>query len=143
MAEASALKKSLPKINKVDAPYWQAAAAGKLVLQKCRDCGKVQFFPRVACVDCFSGALDWVEAKGAGKIHSFTWVRVPRNPAFKEDAPICYINVMLDEGVIVESRLVGDSKDKVKMGDRVRVVFQETHSPEIKLPMFELMGSPR
>ena len=137
MAEARAPQKSLPKINKVDQPYWEGAAAGKLLLQKCRGCGKVQFFPRVACVDCF-GEMDWIEAKGTGKIHTFTLVRVPRNPAFKEDVPIYYINVILDEGVIMESRLVGDAKERVKMGDRVKVVFQETHDPKIKLPCFEL-----
>jgi uncharacterized OB-fold protein len=140
MAEASTPRKSLPKINKIDAPYWQAAAGGKLMLQKCRACGKVQFFPRVACVDCFSGDLDWIEAKGTGTLHSFSWVRVPRNPAFKDEAPICYINVILDEGVIVESRLLGAPTQAVKTGDRVKVVFQETHNPEIKLPMFELHG---
>jgi len=139
MAEVRAPQKSLPKINKVDQPYWEGAAAGKLLLQKCRGCGKVQFFPRVACVDCF-GEMDWIEAKGTGKIHTFTLVRVPRNPAFKEDVPIYYINVILDEGVIMESRLVGDAKEKVKMGDRVKVIFQETHDPNIKLPCFELAG---
>jgi len=139
MAEARAPQKSLPKINKVDEPYWQGAAAAKLLLQKCKNCGKVQFFPRVACVDCFS-ELDWIESKGTGKVHSFTLVRVPRNPAFKEEVPIYYINVILDEGVIMESRLVGDSKEKVKMGDRVKVVFQGTHDPAIKLPCFELVG---
>ena len=137
MAEAKAPQKSLPKINKVDQRFWEGAAAGKLLLQKCKGCGKVQFFPRVACVDCF-GELDWMESKGRGKVHSFTLVRVPRNPAFKEETPIYYINVILDEGVIMESRLVGDSKEKVKMGDRVKAVFQETHDPKIKLPCFEL-----
>ena len=137
MAETRVPQKSLPKINPVDAPFWQGAANGKFLLQKCKNCGKVQFFPRVACVDCF-GELDWIEAEGGGKIHSFTLVRVPRNPAFKEEVPIYYINVILDEGVVIESRLVGDSKEKVKMGDRVRVVFQQTHNPEIKLPCFEL-----
>ena len=137
MAEVRAPQKSLPKINKVDQPYWEGAAAGKLLLQKCKSCGKVQFFPRVACVDCF-GEMDWIEAKGTGKIHTFTLVRVPRNPAFKEDVPIYYINVILDEGVIMESRLVGNAKERVKMGDRVKVVFQETHDPKIKLPCFEL-----
>jgi uncharacterized OB-fold protein len=97
----------------------------------------VQFFPRVACVDCF-GELDWIESKGGGKVHTFTLVRVPRNPAFKEETPIYYINVILDEGVIMESRLVGDSREKVNMGDRVKAVFQETHDPKIKLPCFEL-----
>ncbi len=138
MAETPQLKKSLPKINKVDEAYWKGAAAGKLLLQKCKTCGKLQFFPRVVCVDCFSSDIDWVQASGTGKVHSFTWVRVPRNPAFKDEVPICYVNIILDEGVIMESRVVGDGKEKVKMGDRVKVVFQQTHDPNIKLPCFEL-----
>ena len=137
MAEARMPQKSIPKVNKVDQAFWQGAANGKFLLQKCKGCGKVQFFPRVACVDCF-GELDWIESKGTGKIHSFTLVRVPRNPAFKDETPIYYINVILDEGVIVESKLVGDNKEKVKMGDRVKAVFQQTHDPAIKLPCFEL-----
>ena len=137
MAEARIPQKSLPKINKVDQPYWRGAAAGKLLLQKCKACGKLQFFPRVVCVDCFSGDIDWVEAAGTGKVHSFTWVRVPRNPAFKEEVPICYVNVILDEGVIMESRVVGNA-DTIKLGDRVKVRFEPTHNPEIKLPCFEL-----
>jgi uncharacterized protein len=137
MAEARMPQKSIPKVNKVDQPFWEGAANSKFLLQKCRSCGKVQFFPRVACVDCF-GQLDWIESKGTGNIHSFTLVRVPRNPAFKDEVPIYYINVILDEGVIVESKLVGENKDKVKLGDKVKVVFQQTHNPEIKLPCFEL-----
>jgi len=133
-------EKSLPKINKIDQPYWEGAAAGKLLLQKCKECGKLQFFPRTACVDCFSGDLEWVTASGKGKLHSFTWVRVPRNPAFKEEVPICYANIILDEGVIMESRIVGKEVEKVKIGDRVKVAFQETADPEIKLPVFELVG---
>lgn len=139
MAEARMSQKSIPKVNKVDERFWQGAANEKFLLQKCKGCGKVQFFPRVACVDCF-GELDWIESKGTGKIHSFTLVRVPRNPAFKDEVPIYYINVILDEGVIVESKLVGDNKEKVKTGDRVKAVFQQTHDPAIKLPCFELAG---
>jgi uncharacterized protein len=137
MAEARMPQKSIPKVNKVDQPFWEGAAGNKFLLQKCRACNKVQFFPRVACVDCF-GELDWIESKGTGNIHSFTLVRVPRNPAFKDEVPIYYINVILDEGVIVESKLVGENKDKIKLGDKVKVVFQQTHNPEIKLPCFEL-----
>ncbi|HXG52907.1 MAG TPA: OB-fold domain-containing protein [candidate division Zixibacteria bacterium] len=138
MAEATRTARSLPKINPVDRPYWEGAAAGRLLLQRCNRCGKVQFFPRPVCVECFGGDLAWIQAKGSGTIHSFTWVRVPRNPAFKDETPICYVNVILDEGVIMESRLVGAGCERVKLGDRVRVAFQETSSPEIKLPVFEL-----
>ena len=131
-------EKSLPKINPIDAPYWKAAAEEKLVIQKCRACGKRQFYPRVACVGCFSGDLDWVQARGEGKVHSFSWVLVPRNPAFKDEVPICYANIILDEGVILESRIVGKRVKEVKLGDRVKVAFQETADPEIRLPVFEL-----
>ena len=131
-------EKSLPKINKIDQPFWKGAAEGKLLIQKCRACGKLQFFPRVVCVNCFSSDMEWITASGQGKVHTFSRVRVQRNPAFKEEVPICYCNIILDEGVIIESRLVGKGIENVKLGDRVRVAFQETHSPEIKLPVFEL-----
>jgi uncharacterized OB-fold protein len=133
-------EKSLPKINPVDRPYWEGAAAGKLLLQKCKACGRLQFFPRVVCVGCFSRELDWVQARGGGKVHSFSWVFVPRNPAFKEEVPICYANIILDEGVIMESRIVGAGADKVKTGTRVKVAFKESADPQIKLPVFELVG---
>ena len=131
-------EKSLPKINKIDQPFWKGAAEGKLLIQKCRACEKLQFFPRVVCTGCFSSELDWVQAKGEGKVHSFSWVFVPRNPAFKEEVPICYANIVLDEGVIFESRIVGKGLEGMKIGVKVKVVFQETASPEIKLPVFEL-----
>jgi uncharacterized OB-fold protein len=140
MADAVRAQKSLPNINKVDQPYWQGAAVGKLLLQKCKACSKLQFFPRIVCVNCFSGNLEWVPAAGTGRVHSFTWVRVPRNRAFKEEAPICYVNIVLDEGVIMESRLVGERINNVKLGDRVRVAFQDTVDPLIKLPVFKLAG---
>ena len=62
MAEARAPQKSLPKINPVDRPFWEGARNNKFLLQKCKSCGKVQFFPRVACVDCF-GEVDLVRSQ--------------------------------------------------------------------------------
>jgi len=38
----------------------------------------------------------------------------------------------------LQSQLFGDNKEKVKTGDRVKVRFEETHDPKIKLPCFEL-----
>ena len=40
----------------------------------------------------------------------------------------------------MESRLVGKGIEDVKMGDKVKVSFQETHDPGIKLPVFELVS---
>lgn len=132
-------EKSLPKINSIDQEMWQGAAEGKLLLQKCQKCNHRQFFPRPVCTRCFHSDLEWFPASGRGTIHSFTWVRVPRNPAFKEEAPICYADIILEEGVLMQSRIIRTDVAGVKIGAPVRVTFKETHDPEIKLPVFEMV----
>ena len=131
-------EKSLPKVNSIDRDFWQGAAQGKLLLQKCKKCSHLQFFPRATCTGCFSMDLDWVQASGRGTVHSFTLVRAPRNPAFKEDVPITYADIILEEGVLMQSRILGKDKEKVKIGSPVKVFFQETQDLDIKLPVFEL-----
>ncbi|MDP6560364.1 MAG: Zn-ribbon domain-containing OB-fold protein [Candidatus Binatia bacterium] len=131
-------EKSLPKVNSIDRDFWQGAAQGKLLLQKCKKCSHLQFFPRATCTDCFSMDLDWVQASGRGTVHSFSLVQVPRNPAFKEDVPITYADIILEEGVLMQSRILGKDKEKVKIGSPVKVFFQETQDLDIKLPVFEL-----
>ena len=131
--------KSLPYVNKIDQAFWDGTKMGKLLLQQCRSCGKLQFFPRAVCTACFGSDLAWIPASGKGKVHSFTWVRVPRNQAFGDEVPICYADIVLDEGVIMQSRLVGARAAKVNMGENVMVRFQETANPEIKLPVFEIV----
>lgn len=130
--------KSLPKVNSIDRRFWQGAAEGKLLLQKCQKCDHRQFFPRPVCTRCFSTDLDWIPASGRGEVHSFTLVRVPRNPAFKEEVPICYADIILEEGVLMQSRIMEKDMEKVKIGTRVTVAFQDTDNPEIKLPVFEV-----
>ncbi len=130
--------KSLPKVNSIDRRFWQGAAEGKLLLQKCQKCAHRQFFPRPVCTRCFSTDLDWIPASGRGEVHSFTLVRVPRNPAFKEEVPICYADIILEEGVLMQSRIMEKDMEKIKIGTRVTVTFQDTDNPEIKLPVFEV-----
>lgn len=133
-------EKSLPKINPIDQGFWQGTAEGKLLLQKCVSCNHLQFFPRPVCTRCFHSDLQWISASGRGTIHSFTWVRVPRNPAFKEEAPICYADIVLKEGVLMQSRVMVTDVDGVNIGAPVLATFIETHDPKINLPVFELIN---
>lgn len=63
-----------PVVNADSAPYWEGARQGKLLLQRCGDCGTLRFFPRYLCTACGSDRTDWVEASGRGTVHSFTIV---------------------------------------------------------------------
>jgi uncharacterized OB-fold protein len=131
-------EKSLPKVNGIDRRFWQGTAEGKLLLQKCRKCDQRQFFPRPVCTRCFSTDLDWIPASGRGRVHSFTWVRVPRNAAFKDEVPICYADIILEEGVLMQSRVLEKEMARVRIETEVSVTFQDTDNPEIKLPVFEV-----
>ena len=112
--------KSLPVVNSVDREYWEAAARGELRLQKCRTCGVLQFFPRIACTGCLGGDLEWVQVSGKGKVHTFSLCRVPRNRAFMDEVPIYVAEVELDEGVRMITRIVGDNRDQVTLARRLR-----------------------
>src|SRR5262249_26699882 len=63
------------EITSVNQPFWDGARAGKLMMQKCQNCGTWVFCPRPVCGDCASDKLEWVQVSGRGKIFSFTVIR--------------------------------------------------------------------
>ncbi|MCZ6558602.1 MAG: Zn-ribbon domain-containing OB-fold protein [SAR324 cluster bacterium] len=129
--------KPLPVIDAETRPFWDAAKAHKFVLQHCGDCGKYVHYPRAICPHCNGRNMDWRDASGEGEIYSFTVARRPAGPAFKEDVPYVIVLVDLKEGPRMLSNLVTDDVDGVRIGQRVKVMFDEV-TDEITLPKFEL-----
>ena len=108
--ENKVFKKPLPEITPVNKPFWDGAKAGKLMMQKCQDCGTWVFCPRPVCGDCASDRLDWVQVGGKGKIFCFTVVREVVGQALRGFAPdIPYVTawVDLDEGPRFCSNIIG------------------------------------
>ena len=52
----------LPHVIDVDRGFWDGVQQDKLLIQKCRECGRLQFFPRPVCVGCLSTSLTWQES---------------------------------------------------------------------------------
>ncbi|HEY7169071.1 MAG TPA: zinc ribbon domain-containing protein, partial [Candidatus Binatia bacterium] len=91
------IRKPLPELTPVNQPFWDAARAGKLMMQKCKDCGTWIFCPRPVCGDCASENLEWVQLSGKGKIFSFTVIREVVGQALRGFAPdIPYITAWID-----------------------------------------------
>ena len=44
----------IPPVNADSAPYWEAAAEGKLRMQRCGACGEIRFPPGHICRKCGS-----------------------------------------------------------------------------------------
>ena len=106
-------------------PFWDAAAQGRLVLQRCAGCLLVVWYPRALCPACSGTQLDWFEASGRGTIYSYT-VNHRGDGAYKGAAPYILAYVELDEGPRVLTNVVECDPVAVNVGQPVRAVFQRT-----------------
>jgi uncharacterized protein len=124
-------ERAFPVPDGVTQPFWDGVAEGVLRLQRCRACGRYVFYPRAVCPHCASVDLAWVDASGAGRVHSFTVVH--RAPAeYRDEVPYVVALVDLDEGVRMMARLVGVDPVAVTVGLPVEVAIQG----EPRLPYF-------
>lgn len=129
------MEKPLPVVNPWAKPFWDAAKEEKLTYQKCKDCGKNIFYPRIACPECFSDNLEWTEASGKGTVYSYTVVENNAPSAFINDMPYVVAIIKLEEGTRMLSNVVGCDPYEVTCDMPVKVVFEKLND-DFKLPKF-------
>lgn len=115
------MDRSHPIPSSLDAPFWEAAAEGRLMLQRCPVTGRFQTYPRAHSL--YSGGTpEWVEAAGTGRIESFSVI----HRSFYADLPAPYVLavVRLDEGVLLTGNMPGTDPAAVHIGAAVRVIFE-------------------
>jgi NAD(P)-dependent dehydrogenase (short-subunit alcohol dehydrogenase family) len=79
-----------------------------LTLQRCGDCGAVQYPPREVCAKCLSAALRWRETNGAGELLARTAIRYGQELYFRERGPWPTGLVRLDVGPTLIVAVHGD-----------------------------------
>lgn len=122
----------LPTISPWNAPFFESAARGKLLVQRID--GRLTYYPRIAN----RAEVEWVELTGLGSVYSYAVVWRPKHPAFEDKVPIILATIQLDEGLQIVSTIVQAAPDEVEIGSRVRVIFERV-GPRIALPNFELV----
>ena len=140
MADA-AKKYPTPQGNPESAPFWEAAngpttpeadailfKAGKFMIKRCTACGEAHYFPRSICPFCYSDKTVWEEASGEGTI--YTWSLMRKSPT----GPYAIGYVTLKEGPSVQTNFVDCDPEKLKIGQKVKVVFKPTDGAP--LPFF-------
>jgi len=115
--------------------YWEGAARGELVLQRCGACGAVQHRPRALCVSCFAGEICHFVASGRGRVHTFTVTRQNQAPGFAKACPYVLAYVELEEGPRLLTNVVGCDPAEVRIGMPVVVEFAATDG-EFPVPVF-------
>ncbi len=132
------LQRPVPNVQGEARAFWDGCARHELMLQRCRACGRPQFYPRTLCRSCWSTDLEWIRSPGEGSVYTFTVVHRAPTEAFQAMTPYVVALIELDEGVRMLSHVVGTTPEKVEIGARVRVAFDDV-TDEITLPVFELV----
>jgi hypothetical protein len=126
--------RALPAPDNASRHYWQCAAQGRLVIQRCTSCGIHQFYPRALCVTC-AGETEWIDASGRGTLHTYTIIRQNRSPAFAALSPYAVGIVELDEGVRMMSNIVECEIDELEVGMALEVLLLKA-ADDVGLPFW-------
>lgn len=113
--------------------FWDAADEGRLVAQRCGECGVLRHPPRPMCPRCHSLAIELVDLAGTGTVYSYAVLHHPQNPLF--DYPVIGALVDLDEGIRLVTNLTGIEPDRIAVGQRVQVHFVP-HAGGGQVPVF-------
>src|SRR6266508_3705536 len=123
----------VPVPDEASAPFFEGAARGALMLQRCGACGAFMWPVKPRCVECFSGDVTWAPASGRGELYSFVVVHQPY-PGFEE--PYVLATVETAEGVRFNWSIVDAQPGELEIGMPLEVVF-EAVSDEVVVPKFK------
>ena len=118
-----------PPVTIETEPFWNAARERRFVVPTCGACSKAHWYPRAVCPFCGAERIEWCAASGHGTIYSFSVMR-----RAKEPYAVAYVT--LAEGPTMLTNIVDCDFDKLRIGQPVAVVFQETEGGP-PVPMFK------
>ena len=127
--------RAVPAVTELTQPFWDAAKAGRLAIQRCGDCKHYNHPPRPLCDACLSDNLAFEDVTGSGTVWSYTVMHQKSVAGFEDSVPYLTALVELDEQpmLLLPSNLPGVSD--VAIGQRVHVTFTPLDG-DIVLPQF-------
>lgn len=132
---ADAAGRYLPVRYQEEAPYWDAARDGRLVLQRCDACQRFWFPIGPVCPRCLGTAVTWTEMSGDGSVSSFVVYHKAWAPWLTDRVPYAVVQVQLTEGPRLTANLLGVPPADVRIGMPVRACFEQL-TEEVTLVQF-------
>ena len=119
-----------PISNPENTVFLEAAQDNQLLLKYCNACKEAHYYPRTICPHCGSDDTTWMKSDGLGEIYSYTVMRRG------VEVPFAMAYVRLREGICMLTHLTNCDFDSIRIGQKVKVVFQETQDGQ-KTHLFE------
>jgi uncharacterized OB-fold protein len=114
-----------------NAPFFEAAARGVLLIRSCRACGAAHGPDTKFCSECLAEDLDWQEASGKATLFTFG-VMHQKAPGFEDQVPYAIAVVELIEGPRMFSSIVGCPTDELEVGMPLAVTFEPDELPRFR-----------
>jgi hypothetical protein len=113
-----------PAVTEETRPFWDAAAEGRLLAQRCADCGAWSFPPRGVCRACRSRDVPFAEVTGPGVVYSHTVNYQRWLPGLEVPYAIVLAEFPSAPGVRVAGRLRDVPVAEVAVGMAVGIGFE-------------------
>jgi uncharacterized protein len=129
------VKRPLPQPTPETQPYWDAAKAGELHVQRCDVCAHVYLPPRPFCPKCASRKVSWIRASGRASLYSYV---IHHRPAPGFVPPYSIAVVELEEGPRLMTNVIDcpQTPEALQLDMPLQVAFV-TLSDAITLPVFK------
>jgi uncharacterized protein len=133
VTEPARPRRPRPALTQDNRFFFDGAREGKLLIQRCTNCGTLRHPPRPSCAKCRSFEWDTLTASGRGTVYSYVVNHYPQVPSF--DYPLVVALVELEEGTRLVANLSDVAPSEVTIGLPVVAHF-EAFDEELTLPVF-------
>lgn len=123
-----------PTSDEASAPFFEGAARGALMLQRCRNCSRYFFPVQEVCTNCLEADMEWAEASGDATLHTFGVMHYLYHPGFAQELPYNVAVVELTEGPRMNARVDADN-DSLEVGMALKVAFEQVE--DVSVPVFQ------
>jgi hypothetical protein len=130
------MDKPLPEPTPVTKPFWDGLREHKVKIQYSPSADRYIFYPRILAPGTLADDLEWREVSGAGTLYTFTVADRPTAPPWADALPQFLAIVELDEGPRLSTELVDADPDTLRVGMRVKAVFNDYPEQDITLLRF-------
>lgn len=117
-------QKPVPELTELNRPFFEAAATGRLSIQRCTVDGHRWFPPSRRCPQCLSTEVEWVAVSGRGTLWS--WIRMHQKyfSGFADDLPYEVGFIQLEEGPFMMARIVGATPAELTCDAAMTALFE-------------------
>ncbi len=135
-----AYDKPIPTPSALTQPFWDGAREGKLMLPRCTNCNRVHWYPRHLCPFCHHDVIEWFEASGQGRLHTYA-VQHRAFGGWAKEVPFvtCYIDLNEGDRMMGVLRGVdGKKPESIKIGSLCQIEFDQANE-DVHIPFWRVV----